>query len=119
MHLSDDKFLAIQQDWQLDVEPETSMPASIIADEQCLANSESQIAPDDTPPPLPRILEGLLFVADEPVLPDRVCQIIRGLTAEQFQETIQQLNHEYRHQARPYRIDREGSGYRLRLRSRF
>src|SRR5262249_45630284 len=44
------------------------------------------------PPPLKRIVEALLFVGGAPLNPAGAAEIVRGLTAEQFAETIASLN---------------------------
>ena len=56
------------------------------------------------PPPLPRIVEALLFVGGAPLTPLRACEGVRGLTPEHFKEIIDGLNRAYRQQGRPYRI---------------
>jgi segregation and condensation protein B len=75
----------------------------------------------ETPPPPPphRIIEALLFVGGEPLTAKRVCGIVRGLTMEQFDEAITQLNADYRRQGRPYGIQSQGHGWVLTLRPRF
>jgi segregation and condensation protein B len=71
------------------------------------------------PPPLPRIIEALLFVGGAPLSGERACEQIRGLTPAQFHQTIDQLNRDYRAQARPYRIQPKEQGFELTLQSRF
>ena len=77
--------------------------------------------PADGPlPPEPRrIVEALLFVGGAPLTAVRACDIIRGLTAEQFQEAVDGLNHDYRRQGRPYAIVSQGPGFVLALRPRY
>jgi segregation and condensation protein B len=116
--MSEEHEISLEQSWQLDVAPLATAPD----DSDQVVNiglSSEEEAVDTSPPPLPRIIEGLLFAADEPVPPERICQIIRGMSIELCAETIQQLNREYRQQARPYRIDHDNLGYRLRIRNRF
>jgi segregation and condensation protein B len=72
-----------------------------------------------TPPPPVRILEALLFVGGAPLTADRAAVAIRGLTPEQFTAAIDQLNHDYRRQGRPYTIQSHEQGYVLTLRPRF
>lgn len=71
------------------------------------------------PPPLPRILEALLFVGGAPLTAVRACEAIRGLTPEQFQQLIDLLNRDYRRQGRPYRVRLRDQGYELVLHSRY
>src|SRR6267142_1263201 len=49
-----------------------------------------------------RIVEALLFVGGSPLTPARASEIVRGLTAEQFEAAIASLNQDYRQQGRPY-----------------
>src|SRR5436309_15267191 len=71
-------------------------------------------------PPSPvRIIEALLFVGGAPLTAVRACEIIRGLSAEQFQQAIDELNHAYRRQGRPYAVVPHGQGHALALRPRY
>jgi segregation and condensation protein B len=71
------------------------------------------------PPPLPRIVEALLFVGGAPLTPERACETIRGLTPEQFRQAVEALNRAYRQQGRPYRVQAQERGYVLALQSRY
>jgi segregation and condensation protein B len=71
------------------------------------------------PPPLKRIVEALLFVGGAPLNALGAAEVIRGLTAEQFTETIASLNQDYRRQGRPYLIRLHDQGYILELRPRY
>ncbi len=73
----------------------------------------------DEPPPLPRIVEALLFVGGAPLSAARACEAVRGLTPERLAEIIDELNRDYRQQGRPYRIQASGPGYELALLPRF
>jgi segregation and condensation protein B len=83
----------------------------------------AEIAPSrpepPSPPAPPRILEALLFVGGVPLTAQRACQVIRGMTAEQFTKTIDDLNRGYRRQNRPYNIQPRDQGYVLALRPKF
>lgn len=72
-----------------------------------------------TPPPALRIIEALLFVGGTPLTAKRAREILRGLSEQQFDEAITQLNADYRRQARPYALTPHGAGWVLTLRSRF
>jgi segregation and condensation protein B len=76
------------------------------------------VAPD-TPPPLYRIIEALLFVGGPPLTAARAADAVRGLTAEQLREAIDVLNRDYRHQGRPYRIQPRQQGFELTLLPRY
>ncbi len=72
-----------------------------------------------TPPPALRIIEALLFVGGTALTAKRAREILRGLSEEQFDEAITQLNADYRRQARPYAIQPQAPGWVLTLRPRF
>ncbi|HEY8506243.1 MAG TPA: SMC-Scp complex subunit ScpB [Gemmataceae bacterium] len=79
-------------------------------------------APPERPelPPSPeQIIEAMLFVGGAPLTAARACEVVRGLTPEQFREVIDGLNRRYRRQRRPYAIRPEGEGQALRVRDRF
>jgi segregation and condensation protein B len=65
------------------------------------------------------VVEALLFVGGAPLTAIRACEIVRGLTPEQFAEVVATLNKEYRRQGRPYAVHLQGQGYVLTLRPRF
>jgi len=44
------------------------------------------VVAEDTPPDPLRIVEALLFIGGQPLKAERVCEIIRGLSVEQFVE---------------------------------
>ena len=75
-------------------------------------------APSVPPPPL-RIIEALLFVGGQPLTAERAAEIIRGFDAGQFLAAIDELNHAYRRQQRPYTIQPRGPGYILTLRPKY
>ncbi len=77
--------------------------------------------PDDpeTPPAPKRIIEALLFVGGPPLTSEQAANVIRNMSPEQFQHAIDELNHEYKSQARPYGVHRSGGGYVLRLNKRY
>lgn len=68
------------------------------------------------PPPPLHIVEALLFVGGVPLSFQRAREVIRGLGAEQFTDTIDALNQAYRRQNRPYVIAARPDGYALSLR---
>ncbi|MCI0463906.1 MAG: SMC-Scp complex subunit ScpB [Gemmataceae bacterium] len=83
--------------------------------------SAHQTAPpaEDTPPAPVRIVEALLFTGGAPLTATQACEVIRGLTPEQFQQALDTLNQDYRRQGRPYAIQPQGQGHVLTLRPRY
>jgi segregation and condensation protein B len=71
------------------------------------------------PPPPKRIIEALLFVANAPLTAQRAGEIVRNLDEEQFHDIIDELNREYRQQARPYVVQSRDGGYVLSLKPGF
>jgi|SRR5947209_9900538 len=71
-------------------------------------------------PPSPlRIIEALLFIGGAPLTAVRACEVIRGLTLEQFTQAIDELTAVYRRQGRPYAVQPRGHGLVLALRPRY
>jgi segregation and condensation protein B len=66
-----------------------------------------------------RIIEAMLFVGGPPLTAARACEIVRGLTPEQFGQAIDELTQSYRKQGRPYAVQPSGHGFVLALRPRF
>lgn len=93
-----------EQTWEVDVPP---------------APPEGPRAESATPPSPARIVESLLFVGGAPLTAQRAGEIVRGLTPEQFTQAIDELNHAYRRQGRPYAVQTQGHGYVLTLRPRY
>lgn len=69
----------------------------------------------DVPPPVHRLIEALVFLGGPPLTADRAAEAIRGLTTEQFLDSIESLNRSYRSQGRGYRLRPRGQGYELAL----
>ena len=76
-------------------------------------------ADDSTPPSPAQIVAALLFVGGLPLTSQRAREIIRGLTDTQFSAIIDELNHDYRQQGRPYLIQPRSDGFVMALRSPF
>ncbi len=91
-----------QQDWTVDA------PAP-----------EPAAAAPETPPPPLRIVEALLFTGAAPLTAAQACEVVRGLTPEQFLQAVETLNQDYRRQGRPYLIQAQGQGHVLTLRPRY
>lgn len=98
--------------------------------ESVTPNSELRIPHSEVPlaeaavesevPPAPlQIIEAMLFVGGPPLKAERACEIIRGLTPEQFREAIDVLNRVYRLQSRPYHVAASEAGYTLAVRPRY
>jgi len=84
------------------------------------ATAPQDAGPDsDAPPPVASIIEALLFVGGAPLTAKRAGEIVRGLTAEQFTQALDELNRTYHRQNRPYGIQPKDDGYVLTLRPKF
>jgi segregation and condensation protein B len=101
-----------QEQWQADV---IEAPNQTVSETSEVFETSKALSP----PPLKRIVEALLFVGGAPLTAAVAAEAIRGLTAEQFTETIAELNQDYRRQGRPYLIRLNEQGYVLELRPRY
>ncbi len=64
------------------------------------------------------ILEAMLFVGDPSggtLTAARAAELMRGVAAEEVPQLVEQLNRRYAANGCPYRIEREGLGYRMTL----
>jgi segregation and condensation protein B len=94
--------------------PATSHPADTAepepsADEHCAISPRS-------------ILEAMLFVGrpdNVPLTSQQVAGLMRGVTAEEIDDLVQELNADYAANGCPYTIASDGPGYRLTLRDHF
>jgi len=127
-----------QTDWELEAEPpQLEEPEPLLPPANRAATvgerltgplpdgrgseSRGRIAPPESaaPPPPERILEAMLFIGGPPLTPVAVASAVRGLTAEQMRDSIDQLNKTYRTQQRPYSIVPQGGGYVLAVKPQF
>jgi segregation and condensation protein B len=83
------------------------------------AEAPAEEAAPTVPPSAKRIVEAMLFVGGAPLTAKRAGELIRGLTPEQFQAHVSELNADYRRQNRPYAIQPQDDGHILALRPRF
>jgi segregation and condensation protein B len=68
------------------------------------------------------VLEAMLFVGrpdNQPLTSEQLAGLMRGVSAEEVETIIAELNARYAAEARPYEIIRDGFGYRMTLRSQF
>ena len=109
-------------DWQIDQIPE-ALPVDDAESPLPAPMAEAPVAEavnEATVPPSPlQIIEALLFVGGQPLKSEHAEEVIRGLTHEQFRETVESLNRLYRAQNRPYQILRGSQGYSLRILPRY
>jgi segregation and condensation protein B len=73
----------------------------------------------DSPPPLERLVEAMLFLGGPPLTAARAAKAVRGLAAERLAAVVDGLNRAYRSQGRPYHVQMRDQGYELVLRSRY
>jgi segregation and condensation protein B len=114
--------------WQLDTPPEADAVGQAVpeAPEEVTHGPTPVSEPpppsetnDQVPPPLPRILEALLFIGGPPLTAVRAAEVVRGLDEQLFHEAVDELNRTYRVQGRPYHVQLQDQGYVLTLRPRF
>jgi segregation and condensation protein B len=71
------------------------------------------------PPTATQIIEAMLFVGGMPVTARQAADAIRGITPDQFRETVDALARLYRLQRRPYQIVQHEGGFVIRVTSRY
>jgi segregation and condensation protein B len=85
--------------------------------------SETEPSADDHCAISPRtILEAMLFVGrpdNVPLTSQQVAGLMRGVTAEEIDDLVQEMNADYAAKGCPYTIASDGPGYRLTLRDEF
>lgn len=92
------------------------------AGDSTTAESTAEAPPGDPPADeavsLPAILEGVLFVAAEGGRPRPAKQLaaaLRDISPQEVDQTIADLNEQYRREGAPYHIEASPAGYRLQL----
>jgi segregation and condensation protein B len=94
-------------------------PETLIRSYAAALQPRDGVAEPDVPPPAVRIVEALLFAGGQPLMPERVGAVVRGLSSDHVRELIDELNRTYRRQNRPYAVQTTDQGYVLALRQRF
>jgi segregation and condensation protein B len=115
--------------WQVDVVESADETAPSLPNVPGASATDERIPPSpsaspevtnlDSPPPLSRILEALLFIGGPPLTASRASEVVSGLGEQEFHEAIYGLSRTYRAQGRPYQVHLQGHGYVLALRARF
>jgi segregation and condensation protein B len=111
-------FVAWGVDWPVEgeVSPETGAePVADVSPAALPAREEEE----EGPPALMTILEGMLFLGDEPVSAALAGRTVPGLDVTAFERAVSSLNRRYRAQNRPYAIRRRGNGYEMALIPRY
>ena len=91
------------------------------SDRSKASDSSAAVAEDEAVSPR-GILEAVLFVGRPDNLPltsQQIAGLMRGVKAEEIDSLIVELNGQYAADGCPYRIDSEGEGYRLVLRTEY
>ena len=86
------------------------------------ADSPEQTADENRPERIStrQVIEAALFVGGEPITTKRLCFMLRGdYDLDFIEDTIEDLNHQYEREARPYEIRLGEGGYRLVLHDEF
>jgi segregation and condensation protein B len=84
-----------------------------------LADQQDQ---DDSQVTPAAVLEAVLFIGhpqNEPLTNRRMASYLRGVSPQEVDMLIEQLNQQYDQQLAPYRIVSDGAGYRMTLRDEF
>ena len=88
-----------------------------------VARPEEDEQPEDGVPISPiSVLEAILFVGhpeNEPMTGKLLASLMRGVSPNEVEQLVGELNARYEEDNAPYQIIREGDGYRLQLRNEF
>jgi segregation and condensation protein B len=116
-------------DWQIDgeefllnpvFEPEQSESPKMVVAVQAPAVAMAPPPQSDEPPPrIDQIIEAMLFIGGPPLTSENASAAVRGLSAEQFHESIRTLQQRYLKQNRPYAIHPQGNGFQLVVKPAF
>ena len=120
-----------QQEWVLDGEESFNSEGQFSEDGIPLAELVAEDSPpseillaeavveSEVPPSPLQIIEAMLFIGGQPLTPEKAGEIVRGLGAEEFLQTIDVLNRVYRMQKRPYFVAISERGCTLTVRPRY
>ncbi|MCH2572129.1 MAG: SMC-Scp complex subunit ScpB [Planctomycetes bacterium] len=86
--------------------------------ENAIPDTQSSMDKEETPI-TEAVLEALLFVGKQRLIPEEMEDLFEEVNAEDIHEIIAELSEMYYRQNRPYAIVSEGRGYQLQLRSDF
>lgn len=116
-------------DWQIDgeefllnpvFEPERQESPKVVVAVQAPAVAMAPPPQSDEPPPrIDQIIEAMLFVGGPPLTADNASAAVRGLSNEQFHDSIRTLQQRYLKQNRPYAIHPQGNGFQLVVKPAF
>lgn len=95
------------------------LPETLVRSYAAALQPRNIVAEPVVPPPPLRIVEALLFAGGQPLTPERVGAVVRGLSPEHVRKLIDELNRTYRRQNRPYIVQSTEQGYVLTLRQRY
>jgi len=113
--------------WEVDAEdairePIAPEPVELLPAPTALPEPVVVVPPpvaEELPPSPAQIIEAMLFVGGAPLTADRACEIIRGLSADQFRAAVDERNALYRRQNRPYTIAMTDLGYALAVKAKY
>lgn len=103
-------------------EPDQPCPVSDPATDNEQKDAISDTDPsteEDENPTTAAVLEALLFVGKQRLIPEEIEDLLEEVNAEEIHEIVAELSEMYYRQNRPYAIVSEGRGYQLQLRSDF
>lgn len=105
-------------------EPETQdvdeSPAETLEAEETEDAEEESAEDEPSRVSVKQVIEAALFVGGEPLTTKRLCYALRGdYDLDTIEDAIDELNHQYNDEERPYEIRLGEGGYRLVLRYEF
>ncbi len=107
-----------------DVETEDDSNTEVASQEDAAPETEATEEPEDDPLPArvtPRqVIEAAIFVGGQPLTAKKLCYVLKGdADLDYVEQMIDELNHQYLDECRPYEIRLGEGGYRLVLHEEF
>jgi segregation and condensation protein B len=117
----DDLYALLAPDYEPDLPPLLSptKPAPEREKDPVFLAFPNRVEEQAAPPRWERILEAILFVSPGPLSIRAIQSAIRGISTEEIEVAIQQLNQRNRLQNRAYMIGQRDDGYELQLKINF
>ena len=90
-------------------------PAHTEPDDDVGADADGPVSTERVRVSAKSILEAMLFVGGEPLSPERVCDLVRGMNKDKLRQFVAELNAEYEADGRPFEIWDESDGLVLQV----
>lgn len=100
--------------------PDAEAPARVESEPNDVVDEAPEPEVEDTRVSVKQVVEAALFVGGEPLTTKKLCYALRGdYDLDTIDDAIDELNHQYNDEERPYEIRLAEGGYRMVLRYEF